>query len=210
MTADTNGDAQWVARKFAKDVKIATEAACAAKPLGAKGSKFRISAGQAVTILVAMQSGFKSRTPLADVRARIDGINEAGLAELKNKHAAWWRDFWGKSFVDIGDRLLEQRYYLSNYVMASASRDPDFPPGIFGTWNTTDNPGWMGDYHLNYNHMAPYYALYSSNHIAQADPYHAPILDFRQRAQWPDAPAAPRSRRGQVRPETREEGFPLH
>jgi hypothetical protein len=181
---DANGDAQWVTRKFAKNVEIPTEAACAAKALGAKGTKFSIKAGQTVTILVAMQSGFKSKTPLADVRARIDGINETGLAELKDKHAAWWRDFWAKSFVEIGDPLIEQRYYLSNYVMASASRDPEFPPPIFGTWNTTDAPGWFGDYHLNYNHQAPYYGLYSSNHLAQADPYHAPILDFMPRARW--------------------------
>lgn len=149
-----------------------------------QGAKFRINAGKTVTILVAMQSGFKRKTPLADVRARIDGFTEAHLAELKKKHAAWWRNFWSKSFVEIGDPLIEQRYYLSHYVMACASRDPEFPPPIFGTWNTTDNPGWFGDYHLNYNHQAPYYGLYSSNHIAQADPYEAPILDFMPRAEW--------------------------
>ena len=184
VATGTDGDSQWATRRFAKDVKIATEAACAAKSIGAKGAKFSIKAGRTVAIVAAMQSGFKSKTPLAAVRASIDAMDAAGLAEMKKKHAAWWREFWAKSFVEIGDPVLEQRYYLSHYVMACASRDPDFPPGIFGTWNTTDTPGWMGDYHLNYNHMAPYYALYSSNHIAQADPYHGPILDFRRRAQW--------------------------
>ncbi len=184
VASGTDSDSPWVTRKFAKDVKIATEAACAMKPLGADGPTFKIKAGETVTMVAAMQSAFKSKTPLADVRKRIDGMDAAALGELKKQHAAWWREFWAKSFVEIGDPILEQRYYLSNYVMACASRDPDFPPGIFGAWNTTDTPGWMGDYHLNYNHMAPYYALYSSNHIVQADPYHAPILDFRQRAQW--------------------------
>jgi len=178
------GDGQWVTRKFAKDVKIATEVACAAKVIGATGAKFTIRAGRTVTVVAAMRSAFKSKAPLADVRKRIAAMDASALAELKKTHAAWWRDFWAKSFVEIGDPVLEQRYYLSNYVMACASRDPAFPPGIFGTWNTTDGPGWMGDYHLNYNHQAPYYALYSSNHIAQADPYHAPVLDFRPRAQW--------------------------
>ena len=40
------------------------------------------------------------------------------------------------------------------------------------------NRVWEGDYHLNYNHMAPFYGLYSSNHIEQADPYHAPDSRF--------------------------------
>ncbi|MHC4502354.1 MAG: glycosyl hydrolase family 95 catalytic domain-containing protein, partial [Planctomycetota bacterium] len=130
------------------------------------------------------QSRFKSETYLDDVRKRIGAMDAAALDDLKRKHAAWWREFWARSFVEIGEAALEQRYYLSNYVMACASRDPDFPPGLFGTWNTTDGPGWMGDYHLNYNHQAPYYALYSCNHIEQAEPYHAPVLDFRERARW--------------------------
>lgn len=180
----TSNGIQWVSRKFTKNVVIPTEAACAMKLLGAGTSSFKIKAGETVTILAAIESLFKGKTYPADVHKRIEGMDVAALAELKKKHAAWWRDFWAKSFVEIGDPLLEQRYYLSNYVMASASRDPEFPPPIFGTWNTTDNPGWEGDYHLNYNHQAPYYGLYSCNHIEQADPYHAPLLDFRPRAQW--------------------------
>ena len=184
VAGSTPNGSQWATRKFTEQVEIATEVACAVRPLGAGALTFKLKVGQPVTILTSMQSAFKSRAPLADVRKRIDGMDPAALAELKKKHAVWWRAFWAKSFVEVGDPLLEQRYYLSNYIMASASRDPEFPPPIFGIWNTTDSPGWMGDYHLNYNHQAPFYALYSCNHIEQADPYHAPILDFRQRAQW--------------------------
>jgi len=184
VTRSSGGGPQWVTRKFARNVVIPTEAACAMKLLGTATPSFKLKVGQPVTILAAMQSKFKSPTPLEDVRKRIDGMDAAALVELKQQHAAWWREFWAKSFVEIGDPVLEQRYYLSNYVMACASRDPEFPPPIFGTWNTTDTPGWEGDYHLNYNHMAPFYGLYASNHIEQADPYHAPILDFRPRAQW--------------------------
>lgn len=181
--AEENGT-MWATRKFARNVEIPTEVACAMKLIGVEARQFTLKAGHPVTVVAAMQSKFKSATPLEHVRKRTGGMNATSLAELKNRHAAWWRDFWAKSYVEIGDPILEQRYYLSNYVMACASRDPDFPPPLFGTWNTTDIPGWEGDYHLNYNHMAPFYALYSSNHIEQADPYHAPILDFLPRAQW--------------------------
>ena len=184
VARSTGNGPQWATRKFAANVEIATEVACAMKQLGPGTSNFKLKVGQPVTILAAMQSAFKSQTPLDDVRSRVEKMDAAALAGLKKKHTAWWQAFWAKSFVEIGDPVLEQRYYLSNYIMGSASRDPEFPPPIFGTWNTTDEPGWMGDYHLNYNHQAPYYALYSCNHIEQADPYHAPILDFRPRAQW--------------------------
>lgn len=184
VTNGGEGSTQWVTRKFAKDVEIATEVACAMKLLGAEPANFKLKPGQPVTILAALQSKFKSATPLEDVRRRIAGMEGGALAALKKQHAAWWQEFWAKSYVEIGDPVLEQRYYLSQYVMACASRDPAFPPPLFGTWNTTDTPGWEGDYHLNYNHMAPFYGLYSSNHIEQADPYHAPILDFLPRARW--------------------------
>jgi len=80
--------------------------------------------------------------------------------------------------------VLEKSYYQSLYSMGATSRDPKFPPGIFGTWVTTDSPSWQGDYHLNYNHMAPFYALYNANRLKQGDPQDAPILDFRQRGKW--------------------------
>jgi alpha-L-fucosidase 2 len=104
--------------------------------------------------------------------------------KLFDDHAVWWANFWSKSWIDIDDDDIERQYYVSNYVMGCASRNPKFPPGIFGPWVTTNKPAWFGDYHLNYNHMAPYYGLYSSNHLEQADPYHAPIIDFMERGKW--------------------------
>ena len=79
---------------------------------------------------------------------------------------------------------MEWRYHVSNYILASCSRDPDYPPGIAGTWVTTDQPMWTGAYTLNYNHEACFYGLYSSNHIEQADPEDAPMLAFRERGQY--------------------------
>jgi hypothetical protein len=102
---------------------------------------------------------------------------------LRDAHEAWWRGFWGESFVEVPDALLLGRYYQNQYQMASCSRDPDFPPCIFG-WATTDSPAWQGDYHLNYNHMAPFYALASSGHFAQLDPHDQPLLDFSERGHW--------------------------
>lgn len=37
---------------------------------------------------------------------------------------------------------------------------------------------------MNYNHSAPYYGLYSSNRIEQADPYYSPLLDFMSRGNY--------------------------
>jgi len=172
----------WVSRKFVRDVEVPSGAAAAMKVLGAEGLSLTFRPGKPVTVAVAMASVFKHKEYVDAARKLAAGLDEAAVEALRQAHAKWWRDFWGRSFVEIGDKALEQRYYLSHYVLASCSRDPEFPPGLFGTWVTTDSPGWAGDYHLNYNHMAPFYGLYSSNHIEQADPYHAPILDYMAKA----------------------------
>ena len=178
------GGVQWAVRRFTKDVDIPSGAAAAMAVSGAKGSTFTLRPGKPVTVAVGMASVFKHKEYLAAARAMVAGIDDAKRQALWEAHTKWWAGFWAKSFVELDDKAIEQRWYLSNYVMASCSRDPEFPPPIFGTWITVDNPGWSGDYHLNYNHMAPYYGLYSSNHIAQADPYHAPVLASAERGRW--------------------------
>ena len=79
--------------------------------------------------------------------------------------------------MEIGDPLLEKFYYGSNYVLASCSRGR-IAPGLWGNWVTTNQPEWRGDYHLDYNHQAPWWAVFSSNHVGLAEPYDAPILDL--------------------------------
>ena len=182
--SDRKNSLHLLTREFAEDVDIPVGAACAVKLIGADGLSFTLEPGRTVTVACVVKSSFDSDTYKKDVLVQAGALNASKLDELRRDHGAWWREYWGTSRVEIGDRLIEQRYYLSHYVMGSCSRNPEFPPPIFGTWNTTDEPGWFGDYHLNYNHMAPFYALYSSNRIQQADPYHAPILDFMERGKW--------------------------
>lgn len=179
--AGRKGEVFWATRAFTADVDKPTSGACAMAILGAKGPALTVRPGKPVTIAVAMASVFDAKAPLAKAEAAVKAVTPEGLAELRRKHAAWWRGFWAKSWVEIGDPVIERVYYLSNYTMGSSSRLADFPPGLFGVWVTSNSPGWAGDYHLNYNHMAPFYGLYSSNHIEQADPYHAPLLAFLDR-----------------------------
>ncbi len=148
------------------------------------GVRLTLQPGKPVTIVLAMDSVFKSESYAEDVVEDLSDLTHpSDLSDLRKAHAAWWADYWDKSWVELGDKEIERAYYRSLYAMGACSRDPEFPPGIFG-WVTTDKPHWAGDYHLNYNHMAPFYALYSANRIEQGDPEDAPILDFRERGRW--------------------------
>ena len=169
----------WMIRGFTENVDIPVKAACVVNQVGMEGSEFEIT-DRPVKLVIALASSFKCDDPLEKARS----LCAQSPDKLWEAHCCWWSEYWAASSVAIDDPDIMRHYYLSNYVMACCSRNPDFPPSIFGTWITTDTPAWQGDYHLNYNHMAPYYGLYSSNHIETAAPYEAPILAFMDRGKW--------------------------
>jgi alpha-L-fucosidase 2 len=174
----------WAVRRFATDVDIPAEAAAAIHVIGAPKQAFPLHPGRPVTVVVAMESRFKNPGFLDAARRMAAAVNMAELEKLRRNHEAWWAGYWARSSVSIGDAAIEKLYGQSLYTLASCSRDPEFPPGLFGSWVTTDTPAWNGDYHLNYNHVAPFYGLYSSNRIEQADPEDAPLLDFLERGKY--------------------------
>jgi hypothetical protein len=180
------GDApevQAVERRFEKNVMIPAGAACAVRVVGGKGA-FTVKPGKPVMLVAVVCSRFDAKDFRAAAVQRAAAFAKKDLRAMKASHEAWWRNFWSKSFVEIPDKVLEQRYYLSHYVMASASRVPDFPPGLYG-WVIEDNLLWDGAYVLNYNLYAPFYGLYAANHIEQADPCTTPLMAAMKRGrEW--------------------------
>ncbi len=174
---------QLATRRYVRDVAIPSAAACAVRMVDGKLPDFTLEPGRPLVLAMAVRSQFKDPGYLEAVTRRVRQATPDDIAAVRTRHLGWWREFWGRSTVELDDPVIEQRYYLSHYVMGSCSRDPKFPPDIFG-WVTTDRPEWQGDYHLNYNHMAPFYGLYSSNRLEQALPYHAPLLDFLERGRF--------------------------
>ncbi|MEI6808224.1 MAG: trehalose hydrolase, partial [bacterium] len=145
---------------------------------GWPADRFIVSPSHPVIIVASIVTSEESKTPLETARKQIEDMTIERIDALRTAHHKWWRAFWSKSFVDISDPLIEKYYYGSSYLMASCSRNTQFPPGLFGNWTTADGPAWQGDYHLNYNHEAPWWGVYSSNHPELADSYDTPILEF--------------------------------
>lgn len=171
-----SGGIQYLSRAFTDSVDIPTKAAMALRAEGFPDGKFTLSPGKPISIVCSFSSNFKSEDCVAAVIRKVEDCTSRQLASIEENHKQWWKEYWDKSYVSIPDSVIEKQYYLSLYGMGSCSRDLDFPPSIFGSWITKERPFWNGDYHLNYNHMAPYYALYSANRIEQADPYYMPLL----------------------------------
>lgn len=174
----------WIVRGFEEDVDIASRAACAVKIVNGNSGSFIVTNDKPVLIAAAFLSSFKSKGCLENVKTRISSVQEEDVSAIEKKHEEWWHGFWSRSFVETGDSLIDRFYYLSNYTLASFSRDRDFPPGLFGTCVTKEIPAWAGDYHLNYNFVAPFYGLFSSNHIEQAVPCNITLLAQQPRGEY--------------------------
>lgn len=103
------------------------------------------------------------------------------VEEVRSEHTQWWNDFWSQSNISIGDDFLEKYYYSSLYLLASSTHKGKFAPGIWGSFIMQDYAAWGGDYHLNYNYQAPYWALFSSNQIDLTDNFDQPVLDYMEK-----------------------------
>ncbi|RXZ80056.1 hypothetical protein EBB07_20125 [Paenibacillaceae bacterium] len=174
-----DGDTSWATRKFNRaDLQWSTEGVIAMRCLGSEGNSFELRPGHKSYVVVYVLTNHDENNTLQASIGRVKLLDESGIHSLYSEHENWWCQFWAKSEIEIGDELLEKFWYGSHYIMACCSRNKTFPPGLFGSWITTDSPAWAGDYHLNYNYQAPWWGVYSSNHIELSVPYDTPLLEY--------------------------------
>ena len=173
----------WLSRSFNDSVDISTEVAVALKTMNHKGDSILLQPGKKLVIALAIESKIKKKEPLAFVLDRIKNLDAKSETTILKAHDKWWQSYWSKTSVTIADTVLMKAWYQGLYTMAACSRDPKFPPGLFG-WTTNDTPAWNGDYHLNYNFQAPFYGLYGANRLEQGISQDAPLIDFIPRGEW--------------------------
>lgn len=155
--------------------------ALAAKVVGSQwpdSGKIELTPGEKKYIAVASYTNHDDEQWKEKTLKYAENISVETLEQAKKDHRDWWNSFWNQSSVSIGDEELERYYYMSQYLFACSSRAGKFAPGIWGPFVTRDEAAWGGDYHLNYNYQAPYWACYSSNHIELTDNFDQPLLDY--------------------------------
>ncbi|WP_405996784.1 glycosyl hydrolase family 95 catalytic domain-containing protein [Streptomyces sp. NBC_00829] len=189
-TSGVSGGTAWAQRSTAPGASWVSTGALATRVLGATtksptssgataSTVFTLAPGRTATIVTAVSGGGQNPTGVhaSAVRA-VRSVCASGMAELRDRHVDWWKRYWLASSIDIGRPVLERYYYAAQYFIGSASRPGKVAPGLYGVWTTTDQAGWHGDFHLNYNAMAPFYGVYSSNRPELALPFYDVILDY--------------------------------
>lgn len=169
----------WAVRKFnSPDLIMPSEISMAMRVIGKDSTRFFLEGFERVVFVIFVASNH-DRSDYFEYSCRsVESITDEKLAKIRKTHDKWWENFWSKSGVDIGDKLLEKYWYGSQYVLACCSRNVKFPPGLYGNFVTTDKPAWGSDYHLNYNYESAWWGIYSSNRVELSEPYDTPILEF--------------------------------
>ncbi len=114
-----------------------------------------------------------------------DNLREAantGYSSLLSSHCEWWREYWSKSSISLGDEIIEQVYYHSTYLFASCSRKGFYPMPLQGVW-TADNdmlPPWKGDYHHDTNTQLSYQAYLKANRLPEGEVFIDYLWDLRE------------------------------
>lgn len=174
----------YVTRHFdTPDLDWPSHVALAMNVIGATGKSFELNSSSKVTVVVGVSSSFESEDYLNVACYRAQNCTPKIIRKLDDINNLYWKNFWAKSHIEIGDPELEKYYYGSQYILASSSRNKNFPPAIGGNSITADAIRfWEGDYHTNHNYQASWWGSYSSNHVELTDPYEKPILDYMEKA----------------------------
>ena len=181
---DVQGDkTDTVGTQATRKVRIATRVIGTAGTVANGALTFTLPPGQKVVLATGVMSNVDSPTSFQkDVVANVTKLASGDVDTLSTSHQAWWDALYRKSIVQLQDKTLEKQYYASLYLLASTSRAGEAPSGLWGVWTMKD-PAWFGDYTLNYNYEAPFYAAFPTNHIELAESYDKPVLDWLPHAQ---------------------------
>jgi hypothetical protein len=114
--------------------------------------------GKTTVIATAILSDLetKGKDPLAEAKSLVAALTPDKLAGYTAAHRQWWHAYWSKSSIEIANKIIEQHWYPTSYIIASCSRAGKPAPGLYGNWITVDKPNWHGDIHINYNFQAPF------------------------------------------------------
>jgi alpha-L-fucosidase 2 len=186
---DVNGDKTDTVGGFKTcKVRVATRVIGVSSVISSDTMNFTLNPGQSATLMTSAVSDYDNASYQSQAVDAVTSKTPADIIASRSSHEAHWSHFYGKSFVEIPDKRLEAEWYGSLYLMASASRSGEAPPGLFGNW-IAENPPWNGDYTLNYNYEAPFYLAMPTNHPELSDNYDKPLLDW-----LPNAEALARKR----------------
>lgn len=144
---------------------------------------FTVPVGGQATIALAAVTDRNTNNFFAAAQQQSQQADVSSRNTLFQEHNQWWSNFWTKSFVQIPDQLVQDEWYASLYLLACCSKSNCPPPGLWGNFISSTGMYWEGDYTLDYNYQATFWAALACNHPELADNYDGLLLDHISRGQ---------------------------
>ena len=138
---------------------------------------FTVPAGGQATIALAAVTDRNTNNFFAAAQQQSQQATTSSRDNLFQEHNQWWSNFWSKSFVQIPDHQIQNNWYASLYLLACCSASNSPPPGLWGNFVTSTDMEWKGDYTLDYNYQAPFWAALACNHPELTANYDQPLLN---------------------------------
>lgn len=122
------------------------------------------------TVLISVVTRDESPEPKEAALSLLDQAQRETVPTLKAEKNHWFRRFWSKSFVKLGNDYLENLYYLRRYLMGIGSRGkyPVIFNGGLWRWNR-DVINWVTPHH--WNTQEQYWGLCAENDCNLMLPY---------------------------------------
>ena len=151
-------------------------------PVTATSWSLRMARAERVTVLIAIDTTYGQRDPVASCRARIEAARTRGYAALRERHVADFQPRYRRVSLDLGaepaadeptDELFARVqagagdttltplfFHYARYLLLSCSReDSPLPANLQGIWNDERacRMGWTCDFHLDVNTQMNYW-----------------------------------------------------
>ena len=163
-------------------VRVATRVIGTTGTVSNNNLNFTLSPGDTCSLVSCVMSNYDSSAYKTAAIGSISAETPADVDTLLNAHHAWWNNLYGKSFVEIPNKVIEKGFYMQLYLLACCSRTGEAAPGLYANW-IMQNAYWYGDYTLNYNHETPFYLACPTNHTELMNCYDKAIIDWVPNAQ---------------------------
>ncbi|HEX3697025.1 MAG TPA: hypothetical protein VH374_16730 [Polyangia bacterium] len=175
-------DSDTIGAQATRRVRVATRTVGATGTVANDAMTFTLTSNAPVWLITGVMSNLDDANYQSRVLDSVASLGANDVTALEAAHRSWWDRFYRQSFVEIPDKVLEKFFYAALYLFGSASRAGEQAPGLWANWVMRD-PAWNGDYGLDYNYEAPYYAVFPTNHVELAANYDQPIIDWLPNAQ---------------------------
>jgi hypothetical protein len=116
-----------------------------------------------------------------DVLSRAVSLAQSTIDEkigaLVARHENLWEQFWSRSGIELGDKVLQRWWYRTIYYAGTVSKPGTAPINLMPPLATDVTP-WHSDYHHNYNSWQAFWPLPAANHTELADPWISYLNDM--------------------------------